>query len=510
MKSALAAFVLALAVTMIVPLPAWLLDLLLASNLALAVLVLLAALHAKSALAISTFPTMLLVTTLTRLALHVSSARLILLRGDAGEVVRAFGHFVVQGDVIAGLVVFVLLTFIQFFVIAKGGERIAEVGARFALDALPGRQMSLDTELRAGAISAEKARKQRHELHRESQFYGAMDGAMKFVKGDAVASIVIACVNLVGGIAIATTRHDAGLRESFERYGLLAVGDGLVAQVPALLVSTAAGLVVARVSSENDATSTSYDVVTQLFGTPRALAIAAGFFALLAAVPKLPTLPFLAIASALALGAWALARRARSALPQADTQGTPIGLDATQRLIDELERTAPVLVRHVTQAPYSLPLVTSVLQRLASEGIRPPLHDVFEALAFCDAAGERNPAALTDVVRTHLRGAIAQRFAPSGRIEAVLLSVDVEDAIRDAITQSTKGPTLALHPDIATEIRRAIRSALAEREGVLLTQPNLRRHVRELIEPELPHVAVLSFAELPPTTQVEPIARVAL
>ncbi len=510
MKSALAAFVLALAVTMIVPLPAWLLDLLLASNLALAVLVLLAAVNARSTLAISAFPTILLVTTLTRLALHVSSARLILLHGDAGEVVRAFGHFVVQGDVIAGLVVFVLLTFIQFFVIAKGGERIAEVGARFALDALPGRQMSLDGELRVGAISAENARKARQELHRESQFYGAMDGAMKFVKGDAVASVVIACVNILGGIAIAMTRHEAGLRESFERYGLLAIGDGLVAQVPALLISTAAGLVVARVSSGDDAMSTSHDVAAQLLGTPRTLAIAAGFFALLAAVPKLPAVPFVTIAGVLALASWTLTRRARPTHMQPGAAAAARGLDHTQRLIDELERTAPVLVRHVTPAPFSLPLVTSVLQRLANEGLEPPMHDVFEALAFSGATDERNPAVLTDVVRTHLRDAIARRFAPTGRLDAVLLAPEVEDAIRDAITHGTKGPSLALHPDVAVEIRRAVRSALSERDGVVLTQAGLRRHVRELLESELPHVAVLSFAELPPATHVEPIARVAL
>ena len=248
--AALAALVLAMVGMMIIPLPTWLLDILIATNVSLAVLMMLVAMYISSGLQFTAFPTILLVTTLYRLALNVSSTRLILLQADAGEVINAFGNFVVQGNYVVGAVVFLILTLIQFLVIAKGSERVAEVGARFTLDAMPGKQMSIDAELRSGAIGQDEARGKRELLQRESQFYGAMDGAMKFVKGDAIASIVVTVINILGGLTIGVAMRNMSAADAIRVYGLLTIGDGLVSQIPALLISTAAGLVVTRVASE--------------------------------------------------------------------------------------------------------------------------------------------------------------------------------------------------------------------------------------------------------------------
>ena len=237
----LAFLVISVVAMMIVPLPTWLLDLLLAANLSLSVAILLVVLYVPDALAVATFPTILLLTTLFRLALNVSSSRLILLQGNAGEVIRAFGSFVVRGNYVVGAVVFLILTIIQFVVIAKGSERVAEVGARFVLDAMPGKQMAIDAELRSGTIDGNEARRRRRTLARESQFYGSMDGAMKFVKGDVIASLIITVINVLGGLAIGVAQKGMPAVDALKRYGLLTIGDGLVSQIPALVLSTGAG-----------------------------------------------------------------------------------------------------------------------------------------------------------------------------------------------------------------------------------------------------------------------------
>src|ERR1700744_1420228 len=230
----LAGLVIAVVGLMVVPLPTWLLDLLIASNLAGSVVILLVALYVSEALKIASFPTLLLITTLIRLALNVSSTRLILLQADAGEVIRAFGTFVVRGNYVVGAVIFLILTIIQFIVIAKGSERVAEVGARFALDAMPGKQMAIDAELRSGAIDGAQARARRHTLVRESQFYGAMDGAMKFGKGDVIAALLIRVVNIGAGLAVGVLQRDMEPAAALRRYALLTIGDGLVSQIPSL------------------------------------------------------------------------------------------------------------------------------------------------------------------------------------------------------------------------------------------------------------------------------------
>ncbi|MGB0678149.1 MAG: FHIPEP family type III secretion protein [Polyangiales bacterium] len=289
---------------MIVPLPTWGLDLLLATNLGLALLLLLVAISMADALALTAFPTILLVSTLYRLALNLSSTRLILANADAGQMIHAFGHFVVQDNYVVGAVIFVLLTLIQFVVIAKGAERVAEVGARFTLDAMPGKQMSIDADLRAGSLSPEAGRQARRALGRESQFYGAMDGAMKFVKGDAIAAVLITLVNIVAGLIIGTTQRDLSLLASVHTYGLLTIGDGLLSQIPALLISTAAGLVVTRVAEPEQARTLGQAIAAQTFRAPRPFGTAALFLAVLALIPGLPALPLGVLA--VSTGLWAL------------------------------------------------------------------------------------------------------------------------------------------------------------------------------------------------------------
>ena len=293
---------------LIIPLPPWLLDLGLAINLAAAVALLVAALYARDTLKVTSFPTLLLFTTLFRLSLNVSSTRLALAEGHAGEVIQAFGEFVVRGDYVVGAVIFAILTLVQFLVVAKGAERVAEVSARFTLDAMPGKQMSIDADLRAGAIDQAQARRRRRNLERESQMFGAMDGAMKFVKGDVIAGLVIVAVNLLGGICIGILQNGMTVADAASTYALIAIGDGLVSQIPSLCIAVAAGLVVTRVASEKEDDSLGAEIGAQLFGEARALWVVAGLCVALAAMPGMPHLTFLGLGAALGVLAHSLAR----------------------------------------------------------------------------------------------------------------------------------------------------------------------------------------------------------
>ncbi|HCF59175.1 MAG TPA: FHIPEP family type III secretion protein [Myxococcales bacterium] len=315
---------------MIVPLPPWLLDALLALNLALAALLLVAALYAKEALKVAAFPTLLLITTMFRLALNISSTRLALLEAHAGEVIQAFGQFVIQGDYVVGAVIFAIITLVQFLVVAKGAERVAEVGARFTLDAMPGKQMAIDADLRSGAIDMDIARGRRRALERESQLYGAMDGAMKFVKGDAIAGLIIVLINAVGGLIIGVMFKGMSAGEAAKIYTLLAIGDGLVSQIPALCIAISAGLVVTRVAGETETSSLGADIGSQFASHPRAVGIVAALLALLGLMPMMPKVPFFALAAGAGLGARLLARRraseedrARQAALEGANPGTP-------------------------------------------------------------------------------------------------------------------------------------------------------------------------------------------
>ncbi|HEY8040371.1 MAG TPA: flagellar biosynthesis protein FlhA [Polyangiaceae bacterium] len=629
---ALAALVVLVVGLMIVPLPTWTLDLLISANLSAAVAILLVVLYVPDAIGIATFPTLLLLTTLFRLALNVASTRLILLQANAGEVIKAFGTFVVRGNYVVGAVVFLVLTIIQFIVIAKGSERVAEVGARFVLDAMPGKQMAIDAELRGGTIDGNEARRRRRLLQRESQFYGAMDGAMKFVKGDVVASLVILVVNILGGLAIGVGMKGMPVVDALKRYGLLTIGDGLVTQIPALILSTGAGVLVTRVASEEADTPLGEELARQLLGVPKALQVAGVFVLLLGAVPGLPTLPFLVIGAALLLVGRSRARarsveaqraatepshreRARAAgasepafLPlvvpwslevSADLEalldaepaglraaaiglreqifaelGVPLpaprvraradlgqrtvvlslhevpakilalpgehdlgsdgpvawvrqralellrarsadflGLAEVQRLLDELEQFAPATVRNVVPKPVSLVLLTDVLRRLVEERVSVrDLRAILESLSTV-ATTEKDPLNLAEYVRSQMRRAITFRLtAGLGQLDVVLLDALVEDTVRRAITRTAAGAFLTLPPQAARDVLASMRRALATASGgdgpaVILTQPDIRRFVRKLIEPEMPDVWVVSFAELLPEVALKPVAR---
>ncbi|MEN3284117.1 MAG: flagellar biosynthesis protein FlhA [Solirubrobacteraceae bacterium] len=279
-------------VMMVIPLPPMLLDLAITLNISAALAIVVATLYVPRALDFSAFPSLLLLTTLFRLAINVSVTRLILLHGDAGSVVKAFGSFVVGGNVVVGLVVFLILVVIQFVVVTNGAGRVAEVGARFTLDAMPGKQMAIDADLNAGQITEEEARRRRDDIAREADFYGAMDGASKFVKGDAMAAVLITAINLIGGIVVGVMQQGLPLSEAIQHFSLLSVGDGLAAQIPALLISVAAGIIVTRSASQADLGS---DVARQI-GTQRKAPLVAGVvICLFALVPGLPKVPFLVI-----------------------------------------------------------------------------------------------------------------------------------------------------------------------------------------------------------------------
>jgi len=322
---ALAALVVSIVGMMIVPLPTVLLDLLICLNIAIAVTLLLLSIYVSEALKIATFPTLLLLTTLFRLALEISATRLILLRANAGEVIHAFGNFVVAGNLVVGAVIFVILTVIQFVVISKGAERVAEVAARFTLDAMPGKQMSIDAELRAGHIDHREARRRRALLTRESQLFGAMDGAMKFVKGDAIAGLVVLAVNVVGGLAIGVLQRGMDVAAAARTFTVLTIGEGLVAQIPALVISTAAGIIVTRVAAEDDGgagTNLGREIAAQVMAQPKAIAVAAALLGVLALVPGLPFFPFLVLAAVMAFAGRALLRGRETA---AEAAGAPAG-----------------------------------------------------------------------------------------------------------------------------------------------------------------------------------------
>ncbi len=390
---------------LIVPLPPWLLDLGLALNLVVAVSLLVAALQARDALRVTSFPTLLLFTTLFRLALNVSSTRLALAEGHAGDIIQAFGEFVVRGDYVVGAVIFAILTLVQFLVVAKGAERVAEVSARFTLDAMPGKQMSIDADLRAGAIDQTRARQRRRDLERESQMFGAMDGAMKFVKGDVIAGLVIVAVNLLGGSCIGVLQNGMTLAEAASTYALIAMGDGLVSQIPSLCIAIAAGLVVTRVASEKEEDSLGSDIGSQIFGEARALWVVAALCVALALMPGMPHLTFLGLAAGLGGLAQALrrmkalsAREASEVASRENTSGSGAAAASPE------PKTAPVGVAPLTVelAPELTPLaqarggefVHQVLHRLREEvflelGVRVPGIQVRTEASYLPASSYR-------------------------------------------------------------------------------------------------------------------------
>lgn len=308
---------------LILPLPTGLVDFLIAVNLMISVVMLMLSLYLPRALAFSTFPSMLLFTTLFRLALNVTTTRLILLHADAGAIIHTFGTFVVGGNFAVGAVVFLIITVVQFVVISKGAERVSEVAARFTLDAMPGKQMSIDADMRAGAINLEQARSRRAELTAESQLYGAMDGAMKFVKGDAIAGLVITAINLIGGFCIGLLMNGWELGKALRVFSILTIGDGLVSQIPALLVAITSGIIVTRVGSESNH-PLGNDIANQFSAQPKALLLGALVVAAMGCIPGFPKLPLFGLAAGVALLGYSLlaAQRNPSAAVQSESEPT--------------------------------------------------------------------------------------------------------------------------------------------------------------------------------------------
>ena len=381
------ALIMVLLSMLVLPVPAFLLDVFFTFNIAVSLIVLLVASYTVRALDFAAFPTILLITTMLRLGLNVASTRAVLMHGHtgtdaAGKVIESFAHFLIGGNFAVGIIVFVILTVINFVVVTKGAGRIAEVSARFALDAMPGKQMAIDAELNAGAIDEKEARRRRQEVAQEADFYGSMDGASKFVRGDAIAAMLILGINVVGGLAIGLMQHNLPLERAASNYVLLAIGDALVAQIPALVISLAAGLIVSRVGQEDDIGG---QVGSQLFAMPRALGLSAGVLALLGVIPGMPNLAFLLLAAACGGAAWWLLQRQREkaaldARPQVPVQAPSneaswedvvpvdvLGLEVGYRLIPMIER---------NQASDLLSRIKGVRKKFASEVgfLPPPVH----------------------------------------------------------------------------------------------------------------------------------------
>jgi flagellar biosynthesis protein FlhA len=464
-RLAVPTLVLLILAMMVLPLPTFMLDVLFTLNIALAMIVLLVSLNARRPLDFSVFPTVLLLTTLLRLSLNVASTRIILMQGHtgpdaAGKVIESFGNFLVGGNIAVGFVVFVILVIINFVVITKGAGRIAEVAARFTLDSMPGKQLAVDADLNAGFINEAEARLRRADIGRESDFYGAMDGASKFVRGDAVAGMIILVVNLIGGIVVGLLQHDLGLSEALGRYALLTVGDGLVTQIPALIISTAAGIVVSRASSEQDL---SREFSTQIFGRPQTLFVAAAVLGVLGLIPGTPHLAFLTISAVLGgAGLW-LGRRRPAVLdvePLETEADAPAPLDVTWDDIPPVDvlalevgyRLIPLVDRN--QGGAALARITEARRRFAADmGLVVPLIRVRDNL-------DLKP----NTYRITLKGVdVAHGELPSGQA----LAVDTGEVLGRLDGPPGSDPLTGL-PGIWIE---AERTDEAELRGFVVLQP---------------------------------------
>ena len=335
----LAVGVLGILLVMMVPMPLWLMDVLLAANITIGILILLTSIYVLKPLEFSVFPSLLLLTTLFRLSLNVATTRLILLHGQegpaaAGHVIEGFGQFVVGGNTVVGLIIFIILVLINFVVISKGSTRIAEVAARFTLDAMPGKQMAIDADMNAGLINEAEARQRRENVAREAEFYGAMDGASKFVRGDAVAGLIITMINLIGGLIIGVMQHGMPISDAMSVFSLLTVGDGLVSQIPALVISTAAGIIITRASSSK---ALPFELKTQFTNHPKVHFVASGALLMMSLVPGLPFLPFLVLALGLGASGWYLhiGEQQRELAPVAE-EVTEVAEPSAEQVLDEL------------------------------------------------------------------------------------------------------------------------------------------------------------------------------
>lgn len=483
----LSAAMVAVVALMVVPLPGVLLDLLLSLNIAFGVLMLLTTIMTARALDLASFPSLLLIATLFRLALNVSSTRLILTSGSAGGVIASFGSFVVGGSVVVGLVVFLILVVIQFVVVTNGASRVAEVGARFTLDALPGKQMAIDADLGAGLIDEETARARRAEISSEADFYGAMDGASKFVKGDAIAGVLITLINLIGGLIIGMAQNGLPFGEAIDTYSTLTVGDGLVSQIPALLISIASGIIVTRASGDGDLGS---DVVGQLSAQHRALRYGGITVLLLGVAPGLPLLPFGVVGSGLFLLGRSLAGRADD-----DTL-----LEEVEPVDDELPE--PVqLAYEIRPEPLELELAVDMIDLVdAAEG-----GDLLDRVRALRRKIAREIGLIIPPVRTRdnidlgpgeytvtVHGVeMARGKAPPGHV--LVIADDLDALPGPSAVEPVFGLPAKWLPDTSKPLAEAIGATIVDRASVITThlaetirrlaaQLLSRQEVKELIE----------------------------
>ncbi len=621
----LAFLIIAIIGLMILPLPLVLIDTLVAMNIALGVMLVLMAIYVNSALQFSAFPSVLLISTLFRLALSVATTRLILLEGDAGNIIETFGAMVAGGNIVVGLVVFLIITLVQFLVIAKGSERVAEVGARFTLDAMPGKQLSIDSDLRSGLIDKTEARQKRSDLEKESQLHGSLDGAMKFVKGDAIAGIVVIIINLLGGLAVGVFQLGMSSGDAINKYSILTIGDGLVAQIPALFGAMAAGLIVTRVS---DAGSDDHlgDAIQQQFSAiPRVLIVAGVMCIFFALVPGFPSAIFtglgivLFFAGAMLVPAFSLIVHSYSApafdtvlqrradqrvslvkntnvvsfkdsspltfnLPHklshygGDTSiqhtmqelldnhhertgvtlpiltftwsteettrwsldvfdvpvitgvaetpndlddialksmlairkniGLFIGLEQTNRLLLQTSEHSPEVVKEVQRA-LSLQSISTVVKNLVEEEV--PIRNLAAALEAVAAASlqEKDLANLTEYARIALGRQLCHQYATEGVIEAIGLSITLEEELLGMVRENTGTSELGLSPQYSDSISHALQSAIHSLNPTVIVVPVvIRRHIRRMIKESCFNTPVLSYPEIAKPFLLNMISRI--
>ena len=501
----------AVVVMMIVPLAQPLLDLLISVNFAVSLLVLAMALFLRRPLRFSAFPTLLLVATLYRLALNVASTRLILTEADAGRIIGAFGGFVVGDDILVGAVIFGIIALVMFLVITKGAERVAEVAARFTLDSLPGRQVAIEADLRAGAVTPGEVARQRERLQSVSHYYGSLDGAMKFVRGDAIAGLVIVVVNIAGGIAVGVLRGGMSVGQALDTYGRLTVGDGLIAMFPSLLISTAAGLLVMRVGAGEDGDGVGAQLGRQLGDEPRTLLLSAGLVTLLAALPGLPVWPFAVLGGVLAAAGAALlvrAGRGQGSGTTRDAASGRLGLDDVQGLLDELSERKPVLVRETVPKKISLATLTDLLLLLEEDGLdRGLLPELLEAVARDEGGGR--PWQMMERLRKRMGPSIWRELPISEPVEAAVLHDETEELLDESLVETDTGRLLHLPVDMREALIDECAQAFSGMEDpVLLVKPRLRKPLGALLAEPHPMARVIAMGEPPQGVSFKVVARV--
>lgn len=612
----LVSFVVVAIVMLIVPLPPLMIDICIAINISVGMILLITALYVEKPLDFSTFPTILLITTVFRLAISVAATRLILIEAEGGDIITQFGNMVAGGQVAVGLVIFLIITIVQFIVVAKGAERVAEVAARFSLDAMPGKQLSIDSDLRSGILTKEEAKEKRRTLEMESKFNGSLDGAMKFVKGDAICSIVIVLINLVGGLAVGMFSHGMDAATAAKTFSILSIGDGLVAQLPALFSAFAAGLLVTRSSDDSRDGNLAQVIALQVGGKPHVMFIAAGMSVLLGIIPGFPTTVFFGLAlffAAVGLfrhPVWGGAAKeklglasstpmapigqARLAAPQVapieplkitvamrgDTPEFVVLTDHLQVIVNTLQNQSGVtlpplsvsaegydtlpeyswslsaydaplgsgvsgaedqvkhismLVEHLLSRNLSLFLglqevtdmlnrlgddypevvkeavravptgkIAEVLRLLVDEGV--PIRNLRDAIEAIADIGqyERDGVPIAERTRIAMRRHLIAPLCQDGRLRALMVGSELEDIIRQTLTDVDGQTRLAINPiQMRALIGLLEEQALQSGARAILTSQDLRRPLRLLIAADLPQIPVISFNELNPSVPLD-------